>query len=388
VSKSEHNKKRKHNWSVYFAPETMKNELLEKNEIIQHQDVYIENIKKLNNENAELTDRFTYIKKNKTSALHFLFEDMTISLVNVMKFLTIIVLCVLTSTYIFAPILSGKVPFALASDFKKSISSNQSFGSGSPVESLRADPSFAQNVTVISHGEKTVQNTTESTVRDFLRSKKIAIGYGEAVYPSLDTPIGDNSVIAVDKVESRSESDRETLAHTEQRVDEPTLRKGEENVANAGEDGESLSTYIVHQVAGYEISRSLFAKMVTKSPVARVVQVGTADVFTNGTSVTVGGDDAKQFALNQLREKGLGDDQFSCLDKLWQRESGWRTHAGNIFSGAYGIPQALPGSKMAAYGDDWRDNAEVQIRWGLNYIEKRYGTPCSAWAHSEAFRWY
>ena len=73
--------------------------------------------------------------------------------------------------------------------------------------------------------------------------------------------------------------------------------------------------------------------------------------------------------------------------KLWNRESGWRTTAQNS-SGAYGIPQALPGSKMASAGADWRTNAATQIKWGLGYISGRYGTPCGAWGHSQSTGWY
>jgi hypothetical protein len=85
---------------------------------------------------------------------------------------------------------------------------------------------------------------------------------------------------------------------------------------------------------------------------------------------------------------GWGDDQFSCLSNLWQKESGWSYTAENASSGAYGIPQALPGSKMATIGDDWRTNASTQIAWGLSYIDRAYGTPCSAWSHSQAVNWY
>jgi membrane protein involved in colicin uptake len=85
---------------------------------------------------------------------------------------------------------------------------------------------------------------------------------------------------------------------------------------------------------------------------------------------------------------GWGDDQFQCLDKLWQRESGWNYQASNSGSGATGIPQALPGNKMATFGSDWATNATTQIKWGLDYISRGYGTPCSAWGHSESVNWY
>lgn len=80
--------------------------------------------------------------------------------------------------------------------------------------------------------------------------------------------------------------------------------------------------------------------------------------------------------------------QFSCLDSLWQKESDWSVSADNPGSGAYGIPQALPGSKMASAGSDWQTDAATQITWGLQYIQSTYGSPCAAWSHEEADGWY
>lgn len=97
---------------------------------------------------------------------------------------------------------------------------------------------------------------------------------------------------------------------------------------------------------------------------------------------------AKGFALAQVTERGWSYDQFSCLVKLWERESNWRWNATNKSSGAYGIPQSLPASKMASAGADWRTNPETQIRWGLKYIDGRYGSPCAALVHSDEHNWY
>jgi hypothetical protein len=93
-------------------------------------------------------------------------------------------------------------------------------------------------------------------------------------------------------------------------------------------------------------------------------------------------------ALIAADEYGWGADQFSCLNSLWTKESGWNYQAYNANGGATGIPQALPGSKMASAGSDWQTNATTQIRWGLGYIASVYGTPCSAWGHSQAVNWY
>jgi hypothetical protein len=96
----------------------------------------------------------------------------------------------------------------------------------------------------------------------------------------------------------------------------------------------------------------------------------------------------QQIAEAMLASFGWSASQFSCLDPLWAHESGWSVTAYNAGSGAYGIPQALPGSKMASAGPDWQTNAATQIRWGLEYIQGTYGSPCAAWDHEQATGWY
>ena len=88
-----------------------------------------------------------------------------------------------------------------------------------------------------------------------------------------------------------------------------------------------------------------------------------------------------------IAESMVSAGQWSCLDQLWEHESGWNVSAYNP-SGAYGIPQALPGSKMASAGADWQTNPRTQIVWGLGYIAGVYGSPCGAWDHELAFNWY
>ena len=144
-------------------------------------------------------------------------------------------------------------------------------------------------------------------------------------------------------------------------------------------------------------------------------QTGTQDVTTSGdysvsasgetyvsekksTVASVGGfalphvvpdpGSAQAIAYGMLQGRGWGEGEFSCLVELWSHESGWRVNAGNPVSGAYGIPQALPGTKMAAYGEDWATNPATQIAWGLGYIGGRYGTPCGAFAAWQDKGWY
>jgi hypothetical protein len=95
----------------------------------------------------------------------------------------------------------------------------------------------------------------------------------------------------------------------------------------------------------------------------------------------------QQIASAMLASFGWSSSEFGCLVSLWNLESGWNVYASNP-SGAYGIPQALPGSKMASAGPDWQSNAATQIRWGLGYIKSLYGSPCGAWSHEQASGWY
>lgn len=96
----------------------------------------------------------------------------------------------------------------------------------------------------------------------------------------------------------------------------------------------------------------------------------------------------QQIGMQMAAERGWTGSEWTCLDSLFTRESGWSTTAYNSSSGAYGIPQALPGSKMAVSGSDWETNPATQIDWGLDYIAGRYGSPCGAWSHSESYGWY
>ena len=99
--------------------------------------------------------------------------------------------------------------------------------------------------------------------------------------------------------------------------------------------------------------------------------------------------DVRGIAAQIAQQKyGWDSGQFSCLNSLWEKESGWNYRASNPSSGAYGIPQALPGSKMSSFGSDWQTNPATQIKWGLDYIDDRYGSPCGAWSTAQSQGWY
>jgi hypothetical protein len=98
---------------------------------------------------------------------------------------------------------------------------------------------------------------------------------------------------------------------------------------------------------------------------------------------------AREVAQVLMDDKyGWGEKQYACLDELWIKESNWNYRASNKRSGAHGIPQALPATKMDSAGTDWRTNPVTQISWGLRYIEVRYESPCKAWAKFKRSNWY
>ena len=99
--------------------------------------------------------------------------------------------------------------------------------------------------------------------------------------------------------------------------------------------------------------------------------------------------DPRDIARQILQNKyGYGAGQFACFDNIISRESRWNVHATNPSSGAYGLAQALPGSKMASIASDWRTNPATQIIWGVQYMDNRYGSPCEAWSFWQAHSWY
>ena len=128
----------------------------------------------------------------------------------------------------------------------------------------------------------------------------------------------------------------------------------------------------------------------TQSPAATQTPAAAQPSQTATATATVpaASGSPQQIAEAMLGSFGWSSSQFSCLDPLWAHESGWSVSAYNGGSGAFGIPQALPGSRMASAGPDWQTDAATQIRWGLEYIKGTYGSPCGAWAHEEATGWY
>ncbi|WP_277209445.1 ubiquitin-like domain-containing protein [Isoptericola croceus] len=265
-------------------------------------------------------------------------------------------------------------------------------GDGAVATASRSDPlgrgpvrvSTRKTVYVSVDGSVLPLRTTQSNVRDVLAEVDISLGDKDRTSVPLGAAAVDGMVVVVNRGETASDVVTEVVPFDTERIESDDLPKGHETVRTRGVPGERVTTYEVHTLDGAEVRRTVVDRSVTVEPVDEVIVVGTLDI----SQVQVDPGSAKALGRALAAERGWGDDQFTCLDKLWTKESNWRWNAANPSSSAYGIPQALPGSKMASAGSDWRTNPATQITWGLGYISGRYGTPCSAWNHSMAKGWY
>lgn len=144
-------------------------------------------------------------------------------------------------------------------------------------------------------------------------------------------------------------------------------------------------------IAGLQAQRE--AQLQRRSVAVRV-QIGSLEAIEAAKIAALGYDPEtattpREIARQMMANKyAWGADQFSCYDSIIMRESRWDTFADNPNSSAYGIPQALPGRKMASAGADWETNPATQITWGLGYVKQRYGTPCGAWSFKRSHGWY
>lgn len=156
-----------------------------------------------------------------------------------------------------------------------------------------------------------------------------------------------------------------------------------------GKSGKALELtrqdLILRNAAAKTFSVTSVPKVATTPATAQNPATSGAPLVPNGPAPNPGS--AQAIAKGLLPSYGFSTDQFGCLNDIWTRESGWRYNAENP-SGAYGIPQALPGDKMASAGPDWQTDPKTQIEWGLSYISSVYGTPCQAWAFWQANGWY
>lgn len=166
-------------------------------------------------------------------------------------------------------------------------------------------------------------------------------------------------------------------------------RSDQADLRQASADTAATASASVAAAAARDAEAAAAAQAAAEAEAARAAEADRAARDAQRQAVIANAKaDPKSVAQAMLADYGWSDSQFSCLSSLWTKESGWNYAAKNSSSGAYGIPQSLPGSKMGTVAGDWQTNPVTQITWGLKYIQSTYGSPCSAWAHSQATNWY
>lgn len=268
--------------------------------------------------------------------------------------------------------------------------------------------------------------TSKSNVNDILKENNIYILPDEQVTPSFDENVDSSKTITISRKDENEEEttttettevieSTEILDSNQGTVVEKIVKETVEipyetitkEVTTSSTDGEKVNkvvqegqngikeiTYKIKYQNDVEIERNQLSEVVIQEPVDKIIQV-TVQVSSRAAaasritgSATASAATCQAYAKQRCADYGWTDEDYYNLVVLWQKESGWNMYAYNSSSGAYGIPQALPASKMASAGSDYLTNYQTQINWGLNYIKQRYKNPTVALSHSETTGWY
>jgi uncharacterized protein YabE (DUF348 family) len=260
-----------------------------------------------------------------------------------------------------------------------SVSRSQRLDTG--VTSLAIDS--PKKITFLVDGRRVPVQSAGPTVYQAIDDAGLYLGPQDRL--SATGKISNGQVIRIQRVTHKTTTTQVTVPFATVQQKDPSNYVGTNSVARAGKNGTSQVTYQLLYIDGKFAGQIVLRSVPGTPAISQITKVGSKPAPAFVATVPAGS--AQKIAAGLVAARGWGSDQFSCLVSLWSKESGWRTDAANP-SGAYGIPQALPGSKMASAGADWQTNPTTQITWGLGYISGVYGTPCAAWAHSQATNWY
>jgi resuscitation-promoting factor RpfB len=214
------------------------------------------------------------------------------------------------------------------------------------------------------YGTKTTLRTQAKTVGGLVREKGIKLAKKDKIRPGLDTPIRAGQHLAFIRTGTKTETVTEKIATPVKRVNDPTLAYGTSAIRQHGSPGRQIVTYEVKIVNNREISRKIIQKVVTRDAVTQIVVIGTSLSGIKG----------------DMALAGIAPGDYNYVDYIVSHESGWNPQASNP-SGAYGLCQALPGSKMSSAGSDWASNPVTQLRWCDSYAKATYGGWASAYHH-------
>lgn len=234
-------------------------------------------------------------------------------------------------------------------------------------------------VTLSLYGDIVNHRTHATTVGEVLGEVGFVLSTDDQMNKKSSDVIVADSRIEIVRVGTTVVVEDVIIPHSTDYIYNSNMFSGQSSVKAEGTDGVKIVTYEIDLENGVEVGRRELQSVEKVKPVTEVRVVGTK-VADPSSNVSIG----RSLAAG----RGWVDDQWQCLYSLWVKESQWNHLAENPYSGAYGIPQSLPASKMATAGADYLTNPATQISWGLSYIGARYGTPCGAWNHSVINNWY
>lgn len=233
---------------------------------------------------------------------------------------------------------------------------------GAVGESVTIDRATPVNVNL--YGASETIRTHAKTVGDLIKEKGIKLAGSDQVLPTQDTPITPNQAIFIARNGTKLESVTQPIAMPVQTINDAGLAYGTSAVRQQGSAGQQVITYQDNLVNGRVVSRTAIQTVVTQQPVTQIVVKGTSLSGIKG----------------DMALAGIAPGDYNYVDYIVSHESGWNPSAHNA-SGAYGLCQALPGSKMASAGSDWASNPVTQLKWCNGYAKGRYGSWAAAYSH-------
>lgn len=236
--------------------------------------------------------------------------------------------------------------------------------------------------TFIVYGKRITAYTQAATVAEMLEQKVVKLAGNDMLSLPKSTPITSGMTVELWREGIQTLTQDEEVPFEVEEIKDADRELGYKAIKTPGVTGKRTVSYEIEMRNGVEVSRKEIQSVATKEPTKQVEVIGAKlPTPTNPT-------EAQALGHQMMLAYGYGEAEWPCLYNLWMRESGWRTTAGNPSSGAYGIPQALPASKMASVGPNYLTDAATQITWGLGYVKGRYSTPCGAWSSFQAKGWY
>lgn len=239
-----------------------------------------------------------------------------------------------------------------------------------PVDNFLRDYAIGEQVTIDRstpvalnlYGANIPIRTHAKTVREMLKEKHLKILKADTVQPSLDAPISENIAVSVIRNGIQTVNEAHEIAMPTQIVNDPNLAYGTTAVRQQGAPGKQVITYQITVQNGAEVSRVQLQSVITLAPVTQIVAKG----------INLGG------IKGDMALAGIDPSDYNYVDYIVSHESGWNPQAQNA-SGAYGLCQALPGSKMSSAGSDWATNPVTQLKWCNGYAVGRYGSWAGAY---------